>query len=93
MWECDTSENWVKITEASNASGGNWEVMGGGSKNGSTGQMAFMARNELNNSSNDEYYLTVTERALEDRTEQTVLHAQANPPSPSAMKCLLYHGR
>ncbi len=90
MWECDTSENWFKITEASNASGGNWEVMGGGSKNGSTGQMAFMARNELNNSSNDEYYLTVTESALEDRTEQTVLHAQANPPSPSANEVFAY---
>jgi len=90
MLECSTSEGWFKITEASNASGGNWEVIGGGSISGPSSQMAFMARNNANNSSNDEYYLTISLEDLENGSDQTVMNAQSTPPSSSTNDVLAY---
>jgi hypothetical protein len=59
VWEGDTFEKWFKITQCSDSTG-NWEVMGGGSVANSSSQMAFMARNDYTNVSDDEYYLTIT---------------------------------
>lgn len=90
MWECDTIGNWFRITEASDASGGNWEVMGGGSNNGPAAKMAFISRNNLNNASIDEYYLTITMGDLENGLEQQILNAHTNPPSSSTDTVLSY---
>jgi hypothetical protein len=76
-WEGNAIEKWFKITECTNASGGNWEVMGGGDMS----EMAFMARNDDNNSSEDEYYITITPQDLLAGNEQTITNAQTSPPS------------
>ena len=76
-WEGNATEKWFKITECTNASGGNWEVIGGGDAS----EMAFMARNDENNSSEDEYYITITPQDLLAGIEQTVTNARISPPS------------
>ena len=76
-WEGNATEKWFKITECTNASGGNWEVMGGGDAS----EIAVMARNDENNSSEDEYYITTTPQDLLAGKEQTITNAQTSPPS------------
>ena len=67
-WEGDTGDKSFKITQCTDATG-NWEVMGGGSVVDDESEMAFMARNDDTNTSNDEYYLTITRQELNDGTE------------------------
>jgi hypothetical protein len=82
-WEGNTNEKSFKISECTNAAGGNWEVMGGGSIASFASEMAFMARNNLNNSSVDEYYLTITYDSLQNGTAQTIKNAATTPPDAS----------
>jgi hypothetical protein len=72
MWEGNTADKSFKMTECTDAAGGNWEVMGGGSIASDTSEMAFMARNRENNQSLDEYYITITLQDLEGGAEQTI---------------------
>jgi len=92
MWEGNTDSKTFKITECSNASAGNWEVMGGGSVASSTSEMAFMARNNQNNSSSDSdtYYMTTTVSGLEDGTLQPIINAAAIPPNPNTDSAQAY---
>ena len=85
MWEGNTAEKSFRISECTNASTSdyNWEIIGGGSIASSTSEMAFMARNDSNNSSVDEYYLTITYDGLQNGTAQTILNAGTTPPNPS----------
>jgi hypothetical protein len=86
MWEGNTAEKTFTITACTNASGGNWEAMGGGSMASSTSKMAFMARNNQNNNSSDSdtYYITTTLNDLEDGTLQPIINAAKVPPNPNA---------
>lgn len=77
MWEGNTSDKSFKISECTDASEGNWEVMGGGA---STGEMAFIARNKVNNDSQDEYYITISADDLADGLEQPIINAKTLPP-------------
>jgi len=79
MWEGDTRNQWFRITESTNTTG-NWEVMGGGSIADSDSEMAFMARNDDNNLSNDEYYITLTLQELNDAVEVDITNAATTPP-------------
>jgi hypothetical protein len=90
LWEGNTSEKRFKISEATDASGGNWEVIGGGSIAGSSSQMAFRARNNQNNASADEYYLAITLDDLEKGNAQTIVNALTNPPDPGTSNALSY---
>ena len=93
MWEGNTAEKTFSISECTNASTSdyNWEAMGGGSIALSTSEMAFMARNDSNNSSNDEYYLTIPYDSLLTGTEQTPpVNASTTPPDPSSNEVLSY---
>jgi hypothetical protein len=85
MWEGDTSSKTFKLSECTNASAGNWEVMGGGSVANSTSEMAFMARNNQNNNSSDSdtYNITTTLNGLENDTLQSIFNADAKPPNPN----------
>jgi hypothetical protein len=83
MWEGNTSTKTFKISECTNASEGNWEVMGGGSVANSTSKMSFMARNNKNTNSSDSYYITTTLSGLENGTLQTILNALARQPDPN----------
>jgi len=85
MWEGNTAEKSFRISACTNASTSdyNWEIIGGGSIASSTSEMAFMARNDSNNSSVDEYYLTITYDGLQNGTAQTILNAGTTPPNPS----------
>jgi hypothetical protein len=85
MWEGNTASKTFKISECTNASAGNWEVMGGGSVASSTSEMAFMARNDQNNNSSDSYtyYITATLNGLENGTLQPIINADAVPPTPN----------
>ncbi len=85
MWEGNTSSKTFKISECTNASGGNWEVMGGGSIASSSSEMAFMARNNQNTNSSDSdtYYITTTLSSLENGTLQPIINAFAQPPNPN----------
>jgi hypothetical protein len=85
MWEGNTGEKWFKISETTNASGGNWEVMGGGSIASPSSGMSLMARNNQNNNSSDPdtYYITTTLSSLENGTLQPILNALAQPPNPN----------
>ncbi len=77
MWEGNTDDKSFMIAECTNGSGGNWEVIGGGDTN----EMAFMARNDENNSSEDEYYIAITPQDLLAGTEQAIMNAQTYPPN------------
>jgi len=81
--EGDTGASSFSISECTNASGGNWEVMGGGSVAAPTSEMAFMARNAQNNNSYDSYYINITLNDLENGTLQPIIDADAVPPTPS----------
>jgi hypothetical protein len=86
MWEGDTSSKTFKLSECTDASAGNWEVMGGGSIASSTTEMAFMARNNQNNNSSDSdtYYITTTLDSLENGTVlPSIINADAVPPTPN----------
>jgi hypothetical protein len=85
MWEGNTGSKTFKITECTDASALNWEVMGGGSVASSTSQMAFMARNNQNGNSSDSntYYITTTLNGLENGTLQAIINADAVPPNPN----------
>jgi hypothetical protein len=85
MWEGNTAEKSFRISECTNASTSdyNWEVMGGGSIASPASEMAFMARNDSNNSSVDEYYLTITYDNFQYGTAHTILNASTTPPDPS----------
>ena len=82
-WEGNTNEKSFKISECTNAAGDNWEVMGGGSIASPASEMAFMARNDSNNSSVDEYYLTITYDSLQNGIAQTIRNAGTTTPDPS----------
>jgi hypothetical protein len=92
MWEGNTAEKTFTMTECTNASGGNWEVMGGGSVAGPTSKMAFMARNNQNNNSSDSdtYYITTTLNDLENGTLQPIFNADATPPNPDTESVQAY---
>ncbi|HVN71344.1 MAG TPA: hypothetical protein VMU10_04915, partial [Desulfomonilia bacterium] len=83
--EADTGSKTFAISECTDASGGNWEVMGGGSVAGSTSGMAFMARNDQNNDSSDSdtYYVNISLNDLENGTLQPIINAAAVSPTPS----------
>jgi hypothetical protein len=85
MWEGNTSSKTFKISECTNSSAGNWEVMGGGGIASASSEMAFMARNNQNNNSSDSYtyYITTTLNGLENGTLQPIINADATPPSPT----------
>jgi hypothetical protein len=59
MWDGDTLGKTFRISMCTDA-GTNWEVMGGGSVASRAAQMAFMARNDDTNNSEDKYYLTLS---------------------------------
>ncbi len=59
MWDGDTAGKTFRISMCTDA-GTNWEVMGGGSVATRDSLMAFMARNDDTNTSEDKYYLTLT---------------------------------
>jgi hypothetical protein len=84
-WEGNTNEKSFKISECTNAAGGNWEVMGGGSIASASSEMAFMARNNQNNNSSDSstYYVTLTLSSLENSTLQPIINVLAQPPNPN----------
>ncbi|HQI00881.1 MAG TPA: hypothetical protein PLF54_10675 [Deltaproteobacteria bacterium] len=58
----------------------NWEVMGGGSVASNNAEMAFMARNHINNGSNDEYYVQTTLYGLTSWYPLTPVLADATHP-------------
>ncbi len=84
-WEGNINEKSFKISECTNAAGGNWEVMGGGSIASPASEMAFMARNDQNNNSSDSYtyYMTTTLSGLENSTLQPIINVLATPPNPN----------
>jgi hypothetical protein len=84
-WEGNTNEKSFRISECTNAAGGNWEVMGGGSIASASSEMAFMARNNQNNNSLDSftYYITTTLSGLENSTLQPIINALAIKPNPN----------
>lgn len=43
-WQGNRNENWFSITQRTDAAGGNWQVLGGGSIAEGRGGMSFMAR-------------------------------------------------
>jgi hypothetical protein len=86
MWEGNTGSKTFKISECTNASAGNWEVMGGGSIASASSEMAFMARNNQNTNSSDSYtyYINTTLDSLENGTPQPgIINAVAVPPTPN----------
>lgn len=90
MWQGDSLDKSFIITECTDAAGGNWEVMGGGSVASSASEMAFMARNQDNGDSLDAYYLTISLGDLMGGTSQPIWNAAANPPDPSIDAVLAY---
>jgi hypothetical protein len=92
IWEGNTTDKTFKISECTNATGGNWEAMGGGSIATSLDEMAFMARNNATSSSEDEYYLVIPLGELEDGDEQAVLDAGAVPPDGTGVLAYITQG-
>jgi len=90
MWQGDSLDKSFIITECTDAAGGNWEVMGGGSVASSASEMAFMARNQDNNASSDAYYLAISLADLMDGTPQPIWNAGTNPPDPGTNAVLAY---
>lgn len=93
MWDGDTSSKWFTISECTNAAGGNWEAMGGGSISSDSSEMAFMARNRATNDSNDEYYLSISSIDLRDGIEQTVYNADTTPPDGNGALAYITSGK
>lgn len=91
-WEGNTKEKLFRISECTNAAGGNWEVMGGGGIASTSSEMAFMARNNQNNNSLDSYtyYMTTTLSSLENSTLQPIINALATPPNPNTNSVQAY---
>ncbi len=81
MWEGDVAQKWFRITECSDA-GTNWEVMGGGSVTDDDSMMAFSARSHEDSVSEDEYYLTISLRDLNNGTVPATGVADAAVDSP-----------
>jgi hypothetical protein len=94
MWEGYIAERSFEIAECTNAAGGNWEVMGGGSIASASSEMAFMARNDQNSNSSesDTYYITTTLSSLENGTLQPIFNAGATAPNPNTVEAYITEG-
>jgi len=92
-WEGHAGDQWFTITQCSDVTG-NWEVMGGGSVEVSTDEMAFMARNQYTGGSADEYYVTLTRAELESGTEPTggIIDAGTTEPNGSGVLAYITEG-
>ena len=82
MWEGNTELKTFKISACTDAADLNWEVTGGGSIASPAGEMAFVARNNVCNDSEDRYYLSTTYQELLDGDEPaaSVRSLAADPP-------------
>jgi len=77
LWEGNTTDQTFKISVCTNAAGGSWEAMGGGSVSSSTGEIAVMARN---NAASQAYYVVLARSELERGRQADIVSAATDPP-------------